>query len=239
MTGNWLRSGLSAMGGDVPTSAAVLWGAATASLSGTQLTMSGSTAGSSLVAIKKGETILWSYLLWVTDTAPEELPLPNGKEILPPLGGALYFQWGRKDPLQPSLTRTENQGTSGLSYSIAHPTQFIKGVDTAYDWYCTYQADQDATLWGDGGVKTVWDPCPQGYRVPSAADFTDVDKTYVIANFAELGYLHNTDNYYTSRTYWSRTVSGFSATALDDTQSTEVLLGQTRNIAAPIRCVRE
>ena len=34
-------------------------------------------------------TILWSYLIWVTAEAPSGI-------VLPPLGGQLYFQWGRK-----------------------------------------------------------------------------------------------------------------------------------------------
>ena len=128
-----------------------------------------------------------------------------------------------------------------LAYSIAHPDTFIKGADMARDWYCASTSSQDATLWGNGGRKTVWDPCPEGYRVPSEADFThvDFDYGYLLDIFAELGYLHDNGFYGTWRSYWTRTPAGGSATALDDGSDPEVFLGQTRNIAAPVRCIKE
>lgn len=81
---------------DVPDAAYVLWGngsISSAALADGKLTVTASdTPGSAQVAIKKGGTmgtVLWSYLIWVTAEAPSGI-------VLPPLGGQLYFQWGRK-----------------------------------------------------------------------------------------------------------------------------------------------
>ena len=159
---SWQRGPVPAVA-DVPDVTQVLWGDSTASLSGTTLTLTAAaTEGSSLVAIKKGETILWSYLIWVTAEAPSG-------NVLPPLGGQLYFQWGRKDPLSASSTGVDNKGANGLSYSISHPCDFIAAGGSGFDWF-TGSLDQDDSLWGEGGSKTVWDPCPSGYRVPSSTD---------------------------------------------------------------------
>ena len=242
---NWQRSIALAPSAARPASADVLWGGsgtyASLSTDGTVLTMRRASDGSSLVAIKDSEgNILWSYLLWVGSTF-EELTLPTGKKILPPLGGNLYFQWGRKDPLKTDCAFIDNRGTGGLDYSISNPETFIRGADNAFDWFCKNEGDQDHSLWGEGGAKTVWDPCPEGYRVPSEADFTHAgfDYSYLENNFAELGYVHNTDFYAYGRTYWTRTPSGDDSTSLDDTGYPGVFRGQTRNIASPVRCVRE
>ena len=246
--GNWQRSGyLDSSGAFVPDDgdATVLWGDSSISsavVSGNNITITASaTPGSSLVAVKKGSTILWSYLIWVTESAPAETILPGGAVVLPPLGGNLYFQWGRKDPLLSTATRVENAVGKGLSYAIAHPEEFIKGANTANDWFCQNTGDQDETLWGDGGLKTVWDPCPAGYRVPSETNYThaNLDFDYLQANFAELGYISSSIFYGTSRTYWTRSVSGRYAASLDDTDDPNVLINQTRDIAAPIRCIKE
>ena len=93
--GSWQR-GPVPVAADVPDAAYVLWGngsISSAALADGKLTVTASdTPGSALVAIKKGGTmgtILWSYLIWVTAEAPSGI-------VLPPLGGQLYFQWGRK-----------------------------------------------------------------------------------------------------------------------------------------------
>ncbi len=189
---SWQRGPVPAVA-DVPDGTQVLWGDSTASLSGTTLTLTAATEGSSLVAIKKGETILWSYLIWVTAEAPSG-------DVLPPLGGQLYFQWGRKDPLSASSTGVDNKGANGLSYSISHPCDFIAAGGSGYDWF-TDSLDQDDTLWGEGGSKTVWDPCPSGYRVPSSTDNVpgSADNYGYITNFG------NTLSVYSGTSlYWSR-----------------------------------
>ena len=258
--GTWQRSGLPATGADTPASAAVLWGDATASLSGNTLTMGSSTVGNSLVAIKNASgTILWSYLLWVTADAPAETTIPGDAVILPELGGNLYFQWGRKDPLVSGCPVVAHPGSdTALSLSIQNPGVFIHKGTNGYDWYSGIFAQMDGTLWGgiDGG-KTVWDPCPAGWRVPSSSDFTDLtNASEDLWNFQKLSYLipdeynpgitvtseyeYNWDSY-----CWTREPSteDFSTSLLMQTDAYNFdgfsLPADARYVGMPVRCVKE
>ena len=231
---------------DVPDAADVLWGngsISSAALADGKLTVTASdTPGSALVAIKKNGTILWSYLIWVTAEAPASIDLPSGAKLQEPLGGQLYFQWGRKDPLLSSAIHVDNLGTDGLAYSIAHPTEFINEYSldvSARDWFSAGGSGQDSHLWGADGAKTVWEPCPQGYRVPSVND-VNFDFNFLYDNFAEMGYISN-NGLYPGRSYWTRTPYGGSAAALDDGDFTytNVIASLSRVIAAPVRCIKE
>ena len=94
------------------------------------------------------------------------------------LSYGLMYQWGRKDPFPgsqangssstaktyPADVITNTGGTAqSMSYAILHPTVFISATSYKYDWNTT----TDGTLWGEESTKTVNDPCPAGYRVPT------------------------------------------------------------------------
>ena len=93
----------------------------------------------------------------------------------------LTYQWGRKDPFPGAgtiggdddnatvaglaLSATEGNGETDeckitLEQSIQNPT--LLGRANGADWLTTF----DNTLW-QNGVKTIYDPCPPGYRVPA------------------------------------------------------------------------
>lgn len=96
----------------------------------------------------------------------------------------LLYQWGRKDPMIGSLNdsyhnnRTAFVGddvdaimgdetTGTISYSISHPTTYITYNNVSsinYDWYYTGTQTCDNTRWTSS--KTIYDPCPVGWRVP-------------------------------------------------------------------------
>ena len=254
-TAKWQRSGIPA-DAVLPESVEMLWGSPFATMiisdGGKTITIkTGESEGRSLIAIKDSDdpkgTILWSFLIWVKSSF-SETPLLNGKILLPPLGDNCYFQWGRKDPLLSDAIQLGN-GFHGLENSIQNPSHFIKGVESAWDWFCEGdRGDQDATLWGgDSGRKTVWDPCPQGYRVPSEADYTSIifEDITKEKGFLQLGF-YGRDIIHTalssSASYWTRTVSGFDSSALDDNESghsSSVFDGFHRDYALPIRCVKE
>ena len=99
----------------------------------------------------------------------------------------LYYQWGRKDPFyfglttetsaeafREALARTTvnpayaahtwnfDSHTATAAEAAAHPLTFYNAQGTvAADWL----SSSDATLWGE--AKTLNDPCPPGYKVPS------------------------------------------------------------------------
>jgi hypothetical protein len=95
----------------------------------------------------------------------------------------LLYQWGRKDPFPNSVTYNSNaepklfgQKTSvsrvtevadpNLVNSIQNPLTFYLGNIPYFDWYTSGSAQNDA-LWYDGtATKTIYDPCPVGWRVP-------------------------------------------------------------------------
>lgn len=253
--GTWQRSGLPASA-DVPDDHDVLWGgSAISSVSVTdgKLTVKASdTPGSALVAIKKGGTILWSYLIWVTESAPAETTLPGGAVIQSTLGGNCYFQWGRKDPLVSDGPVIGHPGdANALSASIQHPGSFINKGASCADWYAT--SNQDAALWGGtGGSKTVWDPCPAGWRVPTEANFNVVElKEKDAASFDKLGVLipdgssavPNQD-FGWDAFCWTREPSGNDANSLrmqtDGYGFKEFSMeGNARYLGLSIRCVKE
>ena len=86
----------------------------------------------------------------------------------------LLYQWGRKDPFPGSNMSTASSGYSWRFYttwanergsvykSIENPMSFYPGFSNEnWDWLYSYR---DNDLWGSN--KTIYDPCPVGWRVP-------------------------------------------------------------------------
>ena len=96
----------------------------------------------------------------------------------------LLYQWGRKDPFLGSSSISSNveakstiswpspvsssssRGTIG--YAVEHPTTFITYNDSNWDWYYTGSSSTDNTRWQS--EKTIYDPCPAGWRVPDGGN---------------------------------------------------------------------
>jgi hypothetical protein len=109
----------------------------------------------------------------------------------------LYYQWGRKDPLPgawyqshegvlPTIytpdapagapMKVSNPGmTAGIRYSIEHPGEFISmpsSLTGVWSWN-DLSMESLARLWYDGTdvsgkiTKSVYDPCPAGWRMSS------------------------------------------------------------------------
>ncbi len=102
----------------------------------------------------------------------------------------LYYQWGRKDPF-PRLASHETmearplyditgsevkieydyvRTTDNLKNAILHPTTFYGNEsNNVGDWYTTALSTHNNDLWGGSATthcKTIYDPCPAGWRVP-------------------------------------------------------------------------
>ena len=115
----------------------------------------------------------------------------SNEEILASYG--LYYQWGRKDPFigpgaynfsngtaatmyngsNSSVTATpvaSDAATGTVEYAQLNPLTFITGVEeSGYDWLWSAGSD---TLWSaPGTAKSLYDPCPAGWRVAPAAAF--------------------------------------------------------------------
>ncbi len=155
--------------------------------------------GNAVIAAKdEFDTILWSWHIWMTDE-PKEHIYNNGAGIMmdrnlgatsaiPGDVGALglLYQWGRKDPFLGSSAISGNYAIAmstivwpsaqladsyigNIEYTICNPTVFITTEEQSYDWYYADSALLvDNTRWQS--EKTIYDPCPAGWRVPDGGD---------------------------------------------------------------------
>lgn len=145
-----------------------------------------------IAAINNDGAIVWSWHIWVpanevqtvggvfnTDMMDRNLGALIVAEAtsspLAPESFGMMYQWGRKDPFTAGqAVKSEDPATwSGadevlapgqisLEESIANPR--LLGHINNGDWY----NDIDNARWIDD-YKTIYDPCPPGYRVPSSA----------------------------------------------------------------------
>ena len=88
----------------------------------------------------------------------------------------LYYQWGRKDPfydkgqnsaISSVITATDNGNALNFDVSVKNPTVFFQqqsGDGKSGTWHGGAAAITN--LW-DPNTKTVFDPCPAGWRVPA------------------------------------------------------------------------
>jgi hypothetical protein len=160
--------------------------------------------GNAVVAVKNAEgEILWSWHIWIpkTDIVTDSFGGIMGADLMDRNLGALVataatesqldvlsygmvYQWGRKDPFTAAgAFKSSTQATYAgepevvdadqitLAESIAHPR--LLGHINNGDW-----ADiPDNEYWNEL-AKTIYDPCPPGYRVPNrTGDFWSSDLT--------------------------------------------------------------
>ena len=147
--------------------------------------------GNAVVAAKDAEgTILWSWHLWfVEDEIVEHEYANNAGTLMDRNLGAtsavpgeiraygLRYQWGRKDPFVftgnhtsdfPSVQSDNTTGT--VEYAQKNPTTVIEGETQHYWIYSDGSTDisEYDKLWAS--VKTEYDPCPAGWRVPDGGE---------------------------------------------------------------------
>lgn len=141
--------------------------------------------GNAVVALKRKDTgaIVWSYHIWRSDVgtinnwmdrslgATGNTPT-NATATL--AAGGLYYQWGRKDPFPKTTSLADDYG--------GEPSYWIRAnqlESTAYDvitsirkpgYFITndrWSGSEGSVSWNtSSGQKTIYDPCPSGYRVP-------------------------------------------------------------------------
>lgn len=139
---------------------------------------------------------------------------------------AYKYQWGRPIPVfWNSVTTLDIPGVQegnipavvgplSIEESMKHPASLIvassSSGQTMSDWLDT----PDASLWGNNsstadniGVKSVFDPCPKGYRVCDRFTLLNVVRNFATdwARTSGTGYFFNTCNYPTGASdQWSR-----------------------------------
>ena len=166
--------------------------------------------GNAVIAVRDDSgNVLWSWHIWLTDQPEAHVYKNNAGTMMDRNLGAtsatpgdvgalgLLYQWGRKDPFLgsssisssttakstiswPSPVSTSSScGT--VSYVVANPTTFVTASSFPYDWH---YSSRDNTLWTTSDkTKSIYDPCPVGWRVPdggsngiwSKAGFADTE----------------------------------------------------------------
>ena len=151
--------------------------------------------GNALVAVKDNNgTILWSWHLWFTDTPKDQLYVNSvgtftvqdrnlgatradrgtGDEWKDAKG--VLYQWGRKDPFvfydsqEGSPYGDRSSSRVSIESTISTPTTFYGG---SRGWETT---KSNVSLWLPS-QKTIYDPCPVGYKVAQKEIWKDFSKT--------------------------------------------------------------
>lgn len=149
--------------------------------------------GNALVAVKDDSgNIIWSWHIWVTDQPKEQLYVNStgsytvldrnigatradrgsGDEWKESMG-TVYF-WGRKDPFYSPDAYELGRRALTIEESIKYPN-VSHSSSSSGPWV----EPENHYLWSDS-QKTIYDPCPVGYRVATSniwADFTTTRAT--------------------------------------------------------------
>ncbi|MBP9998622.1 MAG: serine hydrolase [Bacteroidales bacterium] len=136
--------------------------------------------GNAIVAARGSDgTILWSWHIWVTDFNPEKTSVSyrNGAGVMmdrnlgalssipgDPQATGLLYQWGRKDPLRQGCKAASPEVKADIDFSVRNPEVFIP-MGRNRDWLYTEDGSvAEKGRWAE--KKTIYDPCPPGWRVP-------------------------------------------------------------------------
>ena len=148
--------------------------------------------GNALIAAKNSSgVVLWSWHIWMTDQPKGQVYYNGAGTMMDRNLGAtsatpgdvgalgLLYQWGRKDPFLGSSSissavvakstitfpavQNSTSTTGTVDYVTKNPTTMLRGAKTN-EWM--YEVDK--TLWAS--TKTIYDPCPAGWRIPEAGE---------------------------------------------------------------------
>lgn len=220
-------------------------------------------------------TILWTWHIWLCDKVQSQ-GYTNGYSVQDRNLGAvssipesndysgmygLYYQWGRPVPFKDTAGVTFNSSTTSVANAIANPRVFYGSAAGATDW----NSSPSNALWGwisdaVDPVKTIYDPCPEGYSVSEYRmwqNMSDYEKqeTYIAEKGVNVsiashsiwypfqGYMDYDGDINTSPHplyLWSNSILGSNPYYFLYDGANNSTLGSSdgkRNIAAPVRCI--
>lgn len=154
--------------------------------------------GNAVIAAKDANgTILWSWHIWLTDQPEEQVYFNGAGTMMDRNLGAisatpgdvgtlgLMYQWGRKDPFLGAMSVSSkmyaestsdwppivdsDSSTGTIEYSTANPMTLI--YSATGDWCYSESGFTDSSRWTTSDkLKSVYDPCPSGWRVPDGGE---------------------------------------------------------------------
>ena len=142
-----------------------------------------------------------NYAKWVANATPAGNP-----DVI--FRCNYYYQYGRPiptfwttywsftwDPISTDFTGTGNvpgiQGPISLEDAISHPVGIILAYPNESNLPSWTESDKRGDLWGgsvrsddtDPGTKSIYDPCPKGWRVPSYAALSALNEAAANATY--------------------------------------------------------
>lgn len=158
--------------------------------------VSGTKTGNALVRVTIDTKTLWQWHIWVTEDDPNtktyhynnskkdywfmDRYLGAGTNAQSSAANGLYYQWGRPTPMKKkgtisTLSMATNASEKKNLTTAIQSESFITYINAnSHDWYST-SANQWNGRWGNQNenlatTKTAFDPCPEGWRVPSGVE---------------------------------------------------------------------
>ena len=250
--------------------------------------------GNAVIAAKAGNTIVWSWHIWVTKQTFATLTTINtGSYIykVTPVnlgwvgdatsttGYCTFYQWGRKDAFIPStgtgstnhtVYNIDNGEVTGITHinddnmtiggNIQNPTVMNRNSSTNGSCNTQFYNMWDARQTSDvvaatATVKTVYDPCPPGFCVPTIGLYAYIKNqtrpawntgyTYSAVFFPASGYRESSNGYYlyvvgSYGYYWSATPdSGPNGRNFYFDSSNWSIFSPLRSYGFPVRAVAE
>ena len=111
------------------------------------------------------DTIIWSWHLWLWSDDLKDVKIGDYTLLNIPLASKLedekinigYYQWGRKDPILDNISKIVKRSSNTME-AIQNPDTLYYNAGSTWSWI------DSSNYWGK--YKTIYDPCPAGYRVP-------------------------------------------------------------------------
>lgn len=132
------------------------------------------------------------------------------------LSVGVVYQYGRKDPFpglrfdkyemrtiydgagqEKTITITKNEAANNIDNTIKNPGVFynnvyVSGQKHNYSWITTdattFGVENFKALWENDGKKSMYDPCPAGYKVASVSNWADVKASTDITELWDSSY---------------------------------------------------
>ena len=171
--------------------------------------------GNASIAVRNSkDVILWSWHIWCAEEGWNDHVYANNAGTMmdrnlgatsatPGDVGAfgLLYQWGRKDPFMGTCAKSGTtlaastgnwstvSGSKNMAYAEENPTTYV--TTNGSDW-CSQNGEDYAFRWQEN-KKSLYDPCPYGYRVPKGGN----DGFWATANVKSSGDSSNRGMYWT------------------------------------------
>ncbi len=130
--------------------------------------------GNALLSVSGSNGIMWSWHLWMvndlgTNSLGNYVMMDRNLGATSKTSHGTYYQYGRKDPfIDGEYTVSSNRPATGEDAAATPDVFYHSNTENVTGW-----AMSNETSW-DSSSKSVTDPCPPGFKVPSDNLWTGV-----------------------------------------------------------------